>query len=171
MNRLFTVFSSFAFVLSLSSISSASNYPGDMEIKSSCIENGPVKVCRGLQYPGLAVLNIFYAGKLLHSPSLKVWIGVNYLDGVRQGTFDMRPYNPPPYDTTAYTRITGGCLKGIPGGCAEQGTAEMRDLLLWAQTMGFTLNALSLDLAFVSDDNWDNNNSFMGTYHFEFPQN
>lgn len=157
-------------VLAMTSLSAqASNYPADYNIKNSCTGEGPVKVCRSLQMGyGLAALDIQYNGALRNAPGLSVWVRVNYNNGSREILVPMAVSS---YGSVGVARITGGCLVGSLGGCAKPGTAEMRYLLEWAQQWGGTLNALSLDIAFVDGQGrWDNSGRAYGSYHVNFPQ-
>lgn len=144
-----------------------SGYPTDYSINSQCQTNGPVTVCRALQVgPRLAVLDITYAGGILDPMKVSAFVKANYRDGARQGIFQR--LNVGPFDI-ARIRVTGGCVVGQLGGCAQSGTAEMRNLLLWAQQWDGTLNALDLEIALVdAAGNWD---SLFGTnYKFHFDQ-
>jgi hypothetical protein len=142
-------------------MASASNYPGDMAIKKSCQENGPVKVCRAIQYPGFAVLDIAYSGTLTLDKDLSAYVKVNYQDGSKDILVPMHSNR---------ARITGGCLVGIAGGCQVYGTEAMRDVLVWAQQPNdMILNALDLEIAITNGQGiWDSNLS--ENYHFHFSQ-
>lgn len=143
-----------------------SGYPGDYSMGYSCQKNGPVEVCRAIQTGGLlAVLDIRYSNGVLDAKKVSAFVRVKYLDGNREGVFPTLFYQQP----FAQVRVTGGCMVGVMGGCARSGTAEMRDLLQWAQTYGGTLNALDLEVAFVDDrGNWDSR--FGANYAFHFDQ-
>lgn len=161
-------------ITNVSSVSFSSNYPVDMTMKSECQNNGSVRLCRAVQYSGYAVLDIYYDGFLIKEPGLKAYIQINYQEESRSGLFTMRAYNPAPYATPAFVRITAGCIVGEMGGCKENGTSEMRNLLFWAQQpTNYILNELDLEIAFVSDSQsagWDNKNGFGTNYKFHFSQ-
>ncbi len=142
-----------------------SEYPGDYSIGYSCQTNGPVEVCRALQGGNLAVLDIRYKNGVLDARKVSAFVRVKYLYGNREGVFPTLYFQEP----FAQVRVTGGCLVGMLGGCARSGTAEMRDILQWAQTSSGTLNALDLEVAFVDDHGiWDSR--FGANYAFHFDQ-
>jgi hypothetical protein len=154
-------------ILAIGVSAQASEYPADSNIKYSCQTQRAVRVCRSMQSMyGLAALDISYSGDLAGSPGVSAVVRVNYLDGVRQLTVPLeRAYR------TSVARITGGCLVGTLGGCAKRGTAEMRDLLVWAQQSGGKLNALDVEVSFVDQyGHWDNNGRPYGSYRFLFPE-
>lgn len=161
----------FCLLFGMSLLAQASEYPSDYSANSSCQTQDPVTVCRAVQIgPKLAVLDIYYSGRLRNSSKISAWIKINYADGNRQATFQMTPYNPE--NQQFHFRVTGGCLVGTLGGCEQRGTEQMRDLLAWAQQYNGKLNALDLNLAFFNDNGiWDNNNNPGGNYHFYFPEN
>lgn len=164
------IFCSVVLVSFFSSLVVASNYPSDMEIKSECQEKGAIRVCRGMQISGFAVLNIYYNGFLKNVESLRVYVKINYKDGSRAETFPMIQIPSTTSDTHSFVKITGGCLIGSMGGCKVTGTPEMKNLLLWAQQpYNYILNELSLELAFFADGyEWDNNLGYGSNYRFHF---
>lgn len=162
----------FAFVLisivSFYATVQASNYPLDYSINQSCQVNESIQVCRALQpASNLAVLDIEYKGRLLNNSSMiTLWIKVNYSNGSKSLSIPLTKNN---HDQLG-ARITGGCLKGSEGGCALNGTAEMRNFLEWAQRSEGTLNQLNLEVAFYNENGeWDNLGSFKN-YSFVFEE-
>ena len=145
----------------------ASQYPATYQISRSSQVDGPVVAARGMEIAyRQAVLDITYSGTLATHKGLKAWVQVHYNDSSPSDTFSVTPQAMGHF---AELRITGGCLTSDDrGGCASEGTQRMRDLLVYAQN-GTTLNALSLEVAFVDGEgNWDNNGR--KNYHFKFPQ-
>jgi hypothetical protein len=157
------------FSVFLSIAAQASNYPGDYSYKHAEAADGPVRVVRAIQPGGWqTVLDVDYMGRLVASPGLKVYVRVNYQNGAREAVFPLHAYNGRGY-YRAETRITGGCLTGELGGCREHGSAEMRELLLWAQRADGTLYALDVEFAFFDDaGNWDSKDG--ANYRVRFGQ-
>jgi len=142
----------------------ASNYPADYTIYSDTRQDGPVKIQRGLQGRGYIALEIYYTGELSRANS-PLWVTViaNYTDGQRVRSFPMS------YENGSYhVRVTNGCLVGKFGGCAAEGTPEMKYLLQWASDYGLTLNALNVEFAFSTENGqWDPGQ--YRNYRFQFP--
>jgi hypothetical protein len=152
-------------VVLISSMAAASQYPADTAFKTSCQDNGPVKVCRGMQIGGDLVVTVYYKGVLANAPQLGLLIQANYQDGARQARFSMATQG-----NMKYVRVTNGCLVASPeAGCKVRGTPVMGYILFWGQR-GTFFNALSLDVAFFNPQgDWDNNGSYGNNYHFQFP--
>ena len=67
-----------------------------------------------------------------------------------------------------HVRLTNGCLVGVLGGCAREGTYEMKELLYHA-AYSYTLNAFDVEFSVSNEFNhWDSN--FGANYRFQFPQ-
>lgn len=168
MNMLLTKFSSLVISLNFLSVGAfASQYPATYQISRSNQTSGPVVVSRGMEIGyRQAVLDITYSGKLATHKGLKAWVQIHYNDSSPSATFLVTPQAMGHF---AEVRITGGCLRSDEqGNCAELGTQQMRDLLIYAQN-GSTLNALDGEVAFVDvDGHWDNNSG--SNFHFKFPQ-
>jgi hypothetical protein len=140
-----------------------SEYPYDYATLGECQQSGPVRLCRAYQmFYGLAVLDIDYAGQAVDRESMSAFVRVNYQDGPRQGAFPLRLPG-----ASGQVRVTGGCLVGKLGGCEQQGTAAMRDLLQWAQRPDRGLNALDVEIAVVDGaGHWDSQDGANYRFHF-----
>lgn len=152
-------------IMFLGAAAMASNYPADYPVYSDTRQDGPVKIQRSLQGGGYVALEIDYTGELSHANS-PLWVTViaNYTDGQRVHSFPMVNDG----NGTYHVRVTNGCLVGKLGGCAAEGTPEMKDLLQWASDYGYTLNALDVEFTFSTENGqWDP--SQYRNYRFQFP--
>jgi hypothetical protein len=121
---------------------------------------------RNLQVGGHIALDLSYQdGKLAGAEYLRLYIRLNYNDGARDAVFPMTKEGG-----RHFVRVTNGCLVGGEAGRCLQGSSDvMRNLLIWATRIPYTLNQLSLEVAVVDEaGRWD---SIDGeNYKFVFPE-
>ncbi len=136
-------------------LAQASNYPsnyGTVIDSEYAQDGGPVKIVRSVHYVGAIELNVYYEGALKDAPNLTALVIVHYQDGDRQLRVPMKRVE---FSNYSQATVTNGCLVGMPGGCAQDSSPEMKDLLFWANH-GMHLNALNVEVAFdAGNGQWD----------------